>query len=125
MTTNSGTSQVAEWPTNSAVAETASYPRRIRPRSKPEPEDYRNQIVIDPMLRSAEVDSLQATCADASSDRTAQFGSWRGSTRYTGRDFTSGPPSGQPSPVGPDRFGQDAVGGGRRRSAVRRSSGRS
>lgn len=60
MTTNSGTSQVAEWPINSAAAETAFYPRRIRPRSQPDPEDGRNQIVLDPMMQSSEVEHFES-----------------------------------------------------------------
>lgn len=58
MATNNGTSHVAEWPTNSTIAETACCPRRTRPRPRPEPEDYRNQIVIDPTLESVEVEQF-------------------------------------------------------------------
>ena len=60
MTTTSGTSQVAEWPINSAVGETVFHPPRIRPRSQPDPEDCRNQIVLDPMMQSSEVEHFES-----------------------------------------------------------------
>src|SRR6266446_6427229 len=60
MTSNPSASRVADWPSNSVAAETSFGPRRIRPRSQPEPADYRTQMVLDPMMRSPEVEHFES-----------------------------------------------------------------
>ena len=60
MTSNTSASHVADWPSNSVAAETSFGPRRIRPRSQPEPADYRTQMVLDPMMRSPEVEHFES-----------------------------------------------------------------
>src|SRR5438034_10177384 len=60
MTSNTSASHVADWPSNSVAAETSFGPRRIRPRSQPEPADHRTQMVLDPMMRSPEVEHFES-----------------------------------------------------------------
>src|SRR5437870_6010377 len=60
MTSNPSASHVADWPSNTVVAETSFGPRRIRPRSQPEPADYRTQTVLDPMMRSPDVQYFES-----------------------------------------------------------------
>src|SRR5438309_4438567 len=59
MTSNSATLPVADWHSASAAGETYREARRVRPRSRPEPEDYRTQTVLDPLMQSPEVEHFE------------------------------------------------------------------
>ena len=60
MTSNSATLPVADWHSASAAGETYREARRVRPRSQPEPEDYRTQTVLDPLMQSPEVEHFES-----------------------------------------------------------------
>src|SRR5690349_1260442 len=60
MTRNSSASQVLDWPSSSAAAQSHLNLRRIRPRSQPEPEDNRTQTLLDPMMQSPEVEHFES-----------------------------------------------------------------
>ena len=60
MTTNSSVAPVTDWPSNPAVVETHFNRRRIRPRSQPAPDEYRSETVLDPMMRSPEVEGFES-----------------------------------------------------------------
>ena len=60
MRSNSATLPVADWHSASAAGETYREARRVRPRSRPEPEDYRTQTVLDPLMQSPEVEHFES-----------------------------------------------------------------
>ena len=60
MTSNDSTSHVADWPSRSAVAETYFDVRRIRLGPRLEPEGYRTQTVLNPMMQSSEVEHFES-----------------------------------------------------------------
>src|SRR6516162_6418606 len=60
MTSNSATLPVADWQSASAAGETYREARRVRPRSQPEPEDYRTQTVLNPLMQSPEVEHFES-----------------------------------------------------------------
>jgi ATP-dependent Clp protease ATP-binding subunit ClpB len=60
MTSNSTASHVSDWPSSSAAVQNHSDRRRVRPRPQPEPENYQNQTVLDPMMRSPEVEHFES-----------------------------------------------------------------
>jgi len=59
MTSNSTASHVFDWPSSPAAVQNHFDRRRVRPRSQPEPENYQNQTVLDPMMRSPEVEQFE------------------------------------------------------------------
>ena len=60
MTSNSVVSPVADWP-SSFTGERTHFDRpRLRPRLQPEPEDFRTQAVLDPMMQSPEVEHFES-----------------------------------------------------------------
>ena len=59
MTSNSTASHVSDWPSSPAV-QNQSERRQVRPRPQPEPENHQNQTVLDPMMRSPEVEHFES-----------------------------------------------------------------
>ena len=111
MTSNSATLPVADWHSASAAGETYREARRVRPRSQPEPEDYRTQTVLDPLMQSPEVEHFESAL------RRRLVGQDR-AIRQLARVYQvylSGLSAARPSPrqppsTGTHRLGQDAIG---------------
>ncbi|HMD87062.1 MAG TPA: AAA family ATPase [Terriglobia bacterium] len=60
MASNTSTAQVADSLSHSAVAESYFDLQRIRPRSQSEPEGFRTQTTLDPMMQSREAEHLES-----------------------------------------------------------------
>jgi ATP-dependent Clp protease ATP-binding subunit ClpB len=60
MASNSIASHVSDWASSPVAAHSHSDRRRVRPRSQPEPENYQDQTMLDPMKRSSEVEYFES-----------------------------------------------------------------
>ena len=60
MTSNSTVSRVSDWPSSPAADQNYSDRRRVRPGPQREPENYQSQTVLDPMMRSPEVERFES-----------------------------------------------------------------
>ncbi len=60
MTSNSTASRVSDWPSTPVTVQGQSEWRRARPRPQPEPEKCESQTVLDPMMRSPEVEHFES-----------------------------------------------------------------